>query len=70
MVLEVTSGIREVLGYCGLCSVHCPTITSVQDGRILELRPDREHPRGGAICAKGRAAPELVYHKSAFRRIF
>ena len=26
------------------------------------LRPDPSHPTGQALCAKGRAAPELVYH--------
>ena len=26
------------------------------------LEPDPAHPTGQALCAKGRAAPELVYH--------
>ena len=28
----------------------------------MSLEPDPAHPTGQAICAKGRAAPELVYH--------
>jgi anaerobic selenocysteine-containing dehydrogenase len=32
----------------------------VQDGRLLGLEPDPLHPTGKALCAKGRAAPELV----------
>jgi anaerobic selenocysteine-containing dehydrogenase len=34
----------------------------VDDGRFVSLEPDPSHPTGRAICAKGRAAPELVYH--------
>jgi anaerobic selenocysteine-containing dehydrogenase len=34
----------------------------VEDGRFVALEPDPSHPTGRALCAKGRAAPELVYH--------
>jgi anaerobic selenocysteine-containing dehydrogenase len=34
----------------------------VEDGRFTRLEPDPAHPIGQALCAKGRAAPELVYH--------
>jgi len=29
---------------------------------FVALEPDPSHPTGKALCAKGRAAPELVYH--------
>jgi anaerobic selenocysteine-containing dehydrogenase len=32
----------------------------VEDGRFVALEPDPSHPTGQALCAKGRAAPELV----------
>src|SRR5262249_27403538 len=35
---------------------------TVEDGRFVRLDPDPDHPTGQAICAKGRAAPELVNH--------
>ena len=35
----------------------------VEDGRFTRLEPDPAHPTGQALCAKGRAAPELVYHR-------
>jgi anaerobic selenocysteine-containing dehydrogenase len=54
--------VREVLGYCGLCAVNCPTVTTVEDERVVALKPDPTHPYGGVICAKGRAAPELHDH--------
>ncbi len=35
----------------------------IEDGRFTRLEPDPAHPTGQALCAKGRAAPELVYHR-------
>jgi anaerobic selenocysteine-containing dehydrogenase len=44
--------------------VHCPVVTTVgAGGRVLTVEPDRSHPHGGAICAKGRAAPEFHDHR-------
>ncbi len=40
----------------------CGSIAVIEDGRFIALEPDDSHPTGKALCAKGRAAPELVYH--------
>jgi anaerobic selenocysteine-containing dehydrogenase len=48
--------------YCGLCIARCGAIAVVEEGRFTRLEPDPAHPTGAALCAKGRAAPELVYH--------
>ncbi|MGH7870920.1 MAG: molybdopterin-containing oxidoreductase family protein [Candidatus Binatia bacterium] len=56
--IEVTT----VRGYCALCTAHCATIATVEDGRVTRLDPDHDHPNGGVMCIKGKAAPELVYH--------
>jgi anaerobic selenocysteine-containing dehydrogenase len=53
---------QRIHGYCGLCRASCGTVATVEDGRFIRLDPDPSHPTGQAICAKGRAAPELVYH--------
>src|SRR5271169_2483655 len=53
---------QRVHGYCGLCIARCGCVAVVEDGRFTRLEPDPAHPTGQAICAKGRAAPELVYH--------
>ena len=58
-----TPKVRQVQGYCGLCIARCGTVATLTDGRFTRLDPDPTHPTGAAICAKGRAAPELVYHK-------
>jgi len=60
MSVDVT---RRVTGYCGFCAVHCPVVTTVGAAeRVRSVEPDRAHPYGGAICAKGRAAPEFHDH--------
>ncbi|HVH79361.1 MAG TPA: molybdopterin-dependent oxidoreductase, partial [Stellaceae bacterium] len=51
----------RVHGFCGLCIARCGTVAVVENGRFIRLEPDRDHPTGQALCAKGRAAPELVY---------
>jgi anaerobic selenocysteine-containing dehydrogenase len=53
---------QRIQGFCGLCIARCGTVAVVEDGRFSRLEPDPLHPTGQALCAKGRAAPELVYH--------
>ena len=48
--------------YCALCISRCGALAVVENGRFVALEPDPSHPTGRALCAKGRAAPELVYH--------
>jgi anaerobic selenocysteine-containing dehydrogenase len=54
--------VEAIPGYCALCISRCGSIARVENGRFVALDPDPSHPTGGALCAKGRAAPELVYH--------
>ena len=54
--------VKEVRGYCALCTAHCATIATVENGRVTKLEPDHDHPNGGVMCIKGKAAPELVYN--------
>jgi anaerobic selenocysteine-containing dehydrogenase len=56
------TGTHRVHGYCALCITRCGCVAVVEDGRFTRLEPDPAHPIGQALCAKGRAAPELVYH--------
>jgi anaerobic selenocysteine-containing dehydrogenase len=59
---ETLDDIQQIRGYCALCTAHCATIATVEDGRVIRLDPDHDHPNGGVMCIKGKAAPELVYH--------
>lgn len=51
---------EEFRGYCTLCRSRCGSINQVENGRLIKVTPDPEHPTGGALCAKGRSAPEHV----------
>jgi len=53
---------QRLPGYCALCVSRCGSIAVIENGRFVALEPDPSHPTGKALCAKGRAAPELVYH--------
>ena len=47
-------------GYCTLCRSRCGTLNTVAGGALVAVNPDPAHPTGAALCAKGRAAPEMV----------
>lgn len=53
---------KRIAGYCTLCVSRCGSIAVIENGRFVALEPNPAHPTGKALCAKGRAAPELVYH--------
>ena len=57
-----TQSTERIPGYCALCVSRCGSSAVVENGRFVALEPDPSHPNGKALCAKGRAAPELVYH--------
>ena len=61
MVIDKVT-IERIPGYCALCISHCGSIAVIENGRFVALEPNPSHPTGKALCAKGRAAPELVYH--------
>lgn len=61
-LMGTPSPIERIHGYCSLCIARCGTVATVEAGRFTRLDPDPSHPTGRAICAKGRAAPELVAH--------
>ncbi len=57
-----SNAVSKIHGYCALCTAHCATVATVENGRVIRLEADPDHPNGGVICIKGKAAPELVYH--------
>jgi len=62
------SSSQRVHTYCALCVARCGAVAVVENGRFTRLEPDPGHPTGQALCAKGRAAPELVYHPERLTR--
>ena len=58
---------ERVSTYCALCVSRCGAIATVEQGRFVRLDPDPSHPTGQALCAKGRAGPELVHHRDRLK---
>ena len=52
---------QRIPGWCALCRSRCGCISVVRDGRLIAVERNPDHPTGRALCAKGQAAPELVY---------
>ncbi len=57
-----TAQTEQVPSFCALCVSRCGAIATVEDGRLVALKPDPSHPTGQALCIKGKVAPEIVYH--------
>ena len=55
-------GRDSVPTFCPLCVSRCGARAELSDGTLLALHPDPSHPTGKAICLKGKAAPDMVYH--------
>lgn len=57
----------KVRSYCAQCQSTCPIICIVEDGKLIKVSRDREHPNSTALCPKGLAGPELVYNSQRLR---
>jgi anaerobic selenocysteine-containing dehydrogenase/ferredoxin-NADP reductase len=53
--------VERIPGYCTLCRSRCGSTTVVDNGRMIGVENLPGHPTGGALCAKGRAAPEMTH---------
>ena len=62
------SGAQKIAAFCMQCRSRCGCVAVGEDGRLLGIEPLLDHPTGQALCPKGRAAPELVYHPERVTR--
>jgi anaerobic selenocysteine-containing dehydrogenase len=50
------------IAQCPYCGVGCGTIIQVENGKIVSMRPDKDHPTNyGLQCIKGLTAAEPMY---------
>ena len=49
-------------GLCGICPASCWVEVGIENGKLVDIRPDPDHTLG-MICRRGRHAPEIVYSK-------
>jgi thiosulfate reductase/polysulfide reductase chain A len=48
---------------CTFCTGNCGVLVHVEDGRIVEVEPNRQHPLSrGFMCERGRLALKWLYH--------
>jgi formate dehydrogenase len=52
--------IQERVTYCRICEPLCGLVATIEDGELVKLRPDRDHPLSrGFACPKGIAMTEV-----------
>jgi cysteine desulfurase NifS len=47
-------------GICGICPAGCWVEVGLEDGKLVDIKPDTSHPLG-MICRRGQHAPEIIY---------
>ncbi|MGI8559214.1 MAG: molybdopterin-containing oxidoreductase family protein [Solirubrobacteraceae bacterium] len=52
--------VEEKVTFCRICEALCGIVATVEDGRVIKLRPDEAHPLSrGFACPKGIAMTEI-----------
>jgi len=59
---EASATRSTALAQCPYCGVGCGTIIQTENGKIVSMRPDKDHPTNyGLQCIKGLTAAEPMY---------
>ena len=59
---EASATRTTALAQCPYCGVGCGTVIQVENGKIVSMRPDKDHPTNyGLQCIKGLTAAEPMY---------
>lgn len=54
---------KIIRSYCGLCHPRCGTLLHMENGKVVKVTGDPDHPiTRGAICERGRLMPDHIYH--------
>jgi cysteine desulfurase NifS len=65
--IEETNGkLSWKKGICGICPAGCWVEVGMQNGKMVDIRPDKSHTLG-MICRRGQHAPEIVYSEHRLR---
>src|SRR6201990_2134187 len=60
IVVWVAPSTEQKATFCRICEPLCGMIATVEDGRLVSLRPDKDHPlSSGFACQKGIAFTEV-----------
>jgi formate dehydrogenase alpha subunit len=59
---------HEVKTICPYCGVGCGMVLQTENGKLVGLKPDKDHPVSkGTLCPKGATAHEFVQHPDRLR---
>jgi len=59
---KATTTRKTAIAQCPYCGVGCGTIIQAENGKIVSMRPDKDHPTNyGLQCIKGLTAAEPIY---------
>ncbi len=64
------TGIRVHKTFCSICNAptHCGIDAYVKDGVVVRVEGSESHPHNqGALCSKGSASRQYIYHKDRIR---
>jgi anaerobic selenocysteine-containing dehydrogenase len=54
---------------CGICQIGCGVLGYIQDGRVVRIEGDVDHPLNkGKLCPKGLASLEYLYHPDRLKQ--
>lgn len=59
---EMKTERKTAIAQCPYCGVGCGTVIQTENGKIVSMRPDKDHPTNyGLQCIKGLTAAEPIY---------
>lgn len=65
-----TATAQPVPSICYFCAVGCGVVAHVQDGKIINVEGDPDHPISqGALCSKGQSLIEMVYNPQRLKKV-
>ena len=53
-------------GICGICPAGCWVEVCMDNGKMIDIRPDKNHSLG-MICRRGEHAPEIIYSENRLK---
>ncbi len=54
---------QDIKTYCRFCHAYCPMVATVEDNKLIDLKPDLDNEvYGGYTCIKGRQLIEQIDH--------
>lgn len=67
--MATATSVKEVKSTCPYCGVGCGFVLRAENGRLVGLRPDPNHPVSrGTLCPKGATAHEFVHNPDRLTR--